>query len=385
MTRVPMSNDHAVQRSWLHAMMRTTLPKGEPRVCPPKQSRGRLRTAIARLADKRLNLALQGGGAHGAFTWGVLEALLEQPHIRFDGVSGTSAGAVNAVALADGLMRGGRDGARQRLAEVWNDISRAGAPGSHPSFPMAQSPAALIAGAVVRRGLAHLGNTWAPYQLNPLNINPLRDILLERIDFEALRRRSPVKLFIAATEVASGRARIFRSDEATVDVVMASACLPTLFAAVEIDGCAYWDGGFSANPDLVTLIPETSAGDTLLVQITPDHNPDPPASNDEIAQNIARLSFTKPLRDNVELLEMWRRAPLRPGRAARRLGRHRMHLIDGSPHTQHLDAETKSHPDWRMINGLREQGHSVAATWVDEHLGHVGKRATADLYAKYFR
>ncbi len=339
--------------------------------------------AIAR--KKRLNLALQGGGAHGAFTWGVLDALLEHPNIEVDGVSGTSAGAVNAAAFASGLLQGGREGARECLHAVWNDISRAGAPDSHPGHPMAYSPSLMIASTVMRRGLSHLSNAMSPYDLNPLNINPLRDILLDRIDFEALQQDSSVKLFIAATEVASGSARIFRTGEVSVDVVLASACLPTLFAAVEIDGRSYWDGGFSANPDLVTLISESTAGDTVLVQINPDLDPDLPVSSDEIVKNIARLSFNQPLRGNVELLEACRRRPAHIGRAARRLGRHRMHLIDGSPHTLSLGADTKGNPDWRFINNLRDKGHATATQWMAEHLPNVGKQATVDLYSRYFR
>ena len=333
---------------------------------------------------KRLNLALQGGGAHGAFTWGVIEALLESTGADFDGISGTSAGAVNAVALAAGLMENGREGAQETLYNIWNDISRAGAPASHPASPLAYLPSASITDSFIRLGLNHLGSAWSPYDLNPLNINPLRDILNDHIDFDKLRRMSPVKLFIAATEVSTGAAKIFRTEEISVNAVLASACLPTLFPAIQIDGSSYWDGAFSANPDLISLISETKADDTLLIQINPDRGLDLPTSNEAIAENISRLSFNQPLRNHVERIELCRRTPIRVGLAARRLGKHRMHLIDGSPHTLKLNAKTKSHPDWRLINKLREQGRAMSTSWIEDYFGSVGKQATIDLYAKFF-
>ena len=345
--------------------------------------------ALPRLgkAGKRLNLALQGGGAHGAFTWGAVDALLEQGHIAFDGVSGTSAGAVNAVALAAGLMDGGPDGARALLADVWSAISRVGAPSSHPGSPLSLSPAAKLSGAFVRHGLERVSSGWSPYDLNPLNINPLRDILLAKIDFEKLRRESPVKLFVAATEVASGRGRIFRTGEISADVVMASACLPNMFPAVRIGRFYYWDGAFSANPDLVTLISETRSDDTLLIQISPDRDPDLPSTNDEISANIGRLTFNQPLRTQIERIELCRRMPRMPFLGAsgiRRMGRNRFHLIDGSPHILKLARGSKLRPDWRMIEDLRDKGREDARDWSGRHLRSVGKRASADLYAKYF-
>ena len=361
-----------------------TTPRGKTLGNPatPGGKHTQLRPDIGQ--GKRLNLALQGGGAHGAFTWGVIDALLEYTRAKFDGISGTSAGAVNAVALAAGLMEHGRDGAQETLYNIWNDISHAGAPASHPASPLAYLPSASITDAFIRLGLTHLGNSWSPYDLNPLNINPLRDILNKHIDFDKLRRMSPVKLFIAATAVSSGAARIFRTEEISIDAVLASACLPTLFPAIQIDGCSYWDGAFSANPDLISLISETRTDDTLLIQINPDRGLDLPTSNEAIAANISRLSFNQPLRSHVERIELHRRTPIRVGSAARRLGKHRMHLIDGSPHTLKLNAKTKTNPDWRLINKLREQGHAMSTNWINDCFGRVGKHATVDLYAKFF-
>ncbi|MDA7946216.1 MAG: patatin-like phospholipase family protein [Hyphomicrobiaceae bacterium] len=188
----------------------------------------------SRRFSQQLNLALQGGGAHGAFTWGVIDALLERGVTGFDGISGTSAGAVNAVALAAGLMEGGADGARQLLSDMWSTISRSGAPDSHPASPLSYAPTAKLSGALMKHGLERISSSWSPYDLNPLNLNPLRDILLAKIDFEKLKRESPVRLFVAATEVGTGRGRVFRTHEITANAVVASACLPNLFPAVRI-------------------------------------------------------------------------------------------------------------------------------------------------------
>lgn len=379
-----MLNEPAVPQSWPRLIRPSAPPRGDTRPHPAALPRGHAQRRPGLRRRKRLNLALQGGGAHGAFTWGVIDALLEHTDVDFDGVSGTSAGAVNAVALAAGLMEHGRDGARETLYNIWSAISRAGAPVLHPASPLAYFSAPSIADTFVRLGLNHLSSAWSPYDLNPLNINPLRDILTDHIDFDKLRRLSPVKLFIAATEVSSGAAKIFRTEEISVDAVLASACLPKLFQAIEIDGESYWDGGFSANPDLISLISETRVDDTLLTQIIPDRDPDLPVSSEAIAANIARLSFNQPLRSQVERIEHHRQTPIRFGLAARRLAKHRMHLIDGSPHTLKLNAATKSHPDWRMITKLREQGYAMATSWSDDYFGSVGKKATVDLYAKYF-
>jgi NTE family protein len=232
-----------------------------------------------------------------------------------------------------------------------------------------------------------LGNGWSPYDLNPLNINPLREILLANIDFEKLQRESPVKLFIAATEITSGRARIFRTKDISVDAVLASACLPTFSPAVRIGRFHYWDGGFSANPDLLTLISETDAVDTLLVQISPDQDPDRPVSSEKITSNISRLTFNLPLRSQIEKIELCRHIPRIPflvERSVRRLGRHHFHLVDGSQHTVRLRADSKSRPDWPMIKSLHNEGRAMAVNWTDDHLRSIGKRSTVDLYAKYF-
>src|SRR5204863_6392064 len=198
----------------------------------------------------RVNLALQGGRAHGAFTWGVLDRLLEDEELKICWVSATSAGAVNAVALASGLLGGDRRAARAKLRSVWEAVHKAGVPDLLRLNP-------FLFGLSRAPQLAHVASLWSPYEFNPLGFDPLRRLLTDAIDFAKLRESSPVELLIAATEVASGRARIFRGEEVTVDAVLASACLPALHHAVEIEGVAYWDGGFSANPDLRTVAMES--------------------------------------------------------------------------------------------------------------------------------
>ena len=209
----------------------------------PKQTWfSRLRRTLTRQAPP-LNLALQGGGAHGAFTWGVLDALLAEPRLSFEGISGTSAGAMNAVILTEGWRKGGRDGAREALGRFWSAL------GKSPGMRM------LVQGSGESIGISSTGKflmQWAgmftPAQLNPMDLNPLRDLLKKHVDFEALCKDSPFKLFIAATQANSGKVRLFRETELTTDVLLASACLPKMHRAVTIEGEPYWDGGYSANP-----------------------------------------------------------------------------------------------------------------------------------------
>ena len=336
---------------------------------------------------RRLNLALQGGGAHGAFTWGVLDRLLHEDRLEFDGVSGTSAGAINAVALAAGLLEGGRDGARAKLAEAWHGVSEAGMPGSHLPYQFKQLPTVQLMSATTRHAIRRMSEVFSPYELNPLDINPLRALLHRLIDFERLRTETPVKLFIAATEVATGRPRIFREDELTADMVLASACLPTLFKAIRIGDEFYWDGGFSSNPDLATLISETRTSDLLLVLLTPLHMPQLPTSTVDIKGSVNRLTFNQPLRSEIALLEEVRRlAKLSafPDKRRRRIARARHHLVSAQTVTAALDDNTKLNPRHGLITFLHEAGYCAAEHWLEHHGGAIGRRGTANLFAEFF-
>ncbi len=332
---------------------------------------------------QKINLALQGGGAHGAFTWGVLDALLEQPGIEFGWISAASAGAVNAVAFAAGMAEGGREGARAKLGEVWQAVHKAAVPDFVRLNPFLSSLSSMSAASGV-------GRMFSPYQFNPMGFDPLRRLLTGTIDFAKLRAASPVELLIAATDVSTGRARFFRSAEMTVDAVLASACLPTLHHAVEIDGRAYWDGGFSANPDLVRLALESPVDDTLIVLLNPTLKAGVPSSSLEIAAETGRLTFNAPLLRDIEIIEAVREAEggwlqrrfKRPSRLAP-LAAHRFHLIEAGRHTAALPAGSKLKPDWALFTYLHQAGRSETLKWLDGNLGNIGRRPSVDLKARF--
>lgn len=326
-----------------------------------------------------INLALQGGGAHGAFTWGVLDRLLEDQHLRFGWISATSAGAVNAVALAAGLAEGSREKARERLYTIWHAIHKAGVPDLTRLNPFLNG--------IVRPSqlTTHIATMLSPYEFNPLGFDPLRRLITEHVDFDLVRTKSPVELLIAATHVATGRARLFRHDEITVEAVLASACLPVLHHAVEIEGSAYWDGGFSANPDLVTLASESPIPDTLLVMVSPRVNAKLPTTARDISNHANRLTFNAPLLRDIEVITAVRETSgtlLAKGRLAP-LCRHRFHLIDGGPITGTLNPETTMKPDWDIITYLHGAGRDHAEKWLDMTRSALGRLETVDL-GKYF-
>ncbi|WP_083567298.1 patatin-like phospholipase family protein [Hyphomicrobium sp. CS1GBMeth3] len=328
----------------------------------------------------KINLALQGGGAHGAFTWGVLDRLLEEEDVSFGWISGTSAGAVNAVALACGLAAGGREAARAKLREVWDGVHRAGVPDLLRLNP-------FLAGLSSSSALAHVAGMFSPYDFNPLGYDPLRTLLSDTIDFASIREKVPVKLLIAATEVSTGRPRLFRTHEMSVDAVLASACLPTLHRTVEIDGVGYWDGGFSKNPDLITLAAESPVRDTLIVEINPLERRGLPKGAREIAGAVNWLTFNAPLLRDVEQILSVREA-LRGRFGAKRgpqgvLAAHRFHLIEAGRYTASLSDDSKLKPDLGLFTYLHSAGRTQAHKWIGQHLASVGRRETVDLAARF--
>ncbi len=341
--------------------------------------RGHKRVDIFRRRLK-LNLALQGGGTHGAFTWGVLDRLLEDRFLQLSWVSAASAGAINATALAAGLAENGPEGARAKLRQVWEAVAKAGMPEfvrlNPVLFTLSRSAP-----------LAHWASLWSPYEFNPLGFDPLRRLLNETIDFAAIRKHSPIELLIAATEVATGEARLFRRDELTVDAVLASACLPALHHAVEIDGVAYWDGGFSANPDLVTLAMESPVADTLIVQLSPLKKEGLPTGAREIQAHVNRLTFNAPLIRDVEIIEMAREAMHGAVRSRfsrlRPLAQHRFHLVEAAPYTGLLSDKSMIHPDMELLNHLHAAGRGEAEKWLATNRSSIGKRSTVDLRAHF--
>jgi len=333
-------------------------------------------------SPRRLNLALQGGGAHGAFTWGVLDALLEDPRFDFEGLSGSSAGAMNAVIFANGWMLGGRDGARQALFDFWTEIGK-----QMPSAMVMQGDDDAFSLTPASKLLVKWSGYFSPSQLNPFDLNPLRDLLNRKVDFEQLRRRSPFKLFIGATQVNTGKLRIFRESELNVDVLLASACLPMSHHAVEIEGEPYWDGGYSANPAVFPLFYECTCSDVLLVILSPLKREGTPRTREEIESRIINLGFSANFMREMQMFfqmsEYSSRGFLKLGKLEQRLQNIRFHMID----TSHLDSmqrnETKLLAHGPFLEVLRGQGRECSLAWLEDKSDGIGKRSTVDL-KQYF-
>jgi NTE family protein len=325
-----------------------------------------------------IDLALQGGGSHGAFTWGALDRLLEEPWLRIDAISGTSAGAMNAAVLADGWMEGGADGARAALASYWGRVANAAL-----YSPLQRTPLDRMLGrwtldhSPVFLGFEMLARLYSPYDLNPKGHNPLESILEESIDFARLAR-SEIKLFITATNVRTGRGRIFRNAEITPAVLLASACLPTLFQAVEIGDEAYWDGGYAGNPTITPLVRESNAQDTIIVQINPRERPGIPRSASEILNRLNEVSFNAPLVKELRMIALLRQvADPGSGEGARWAGM-RTHRIMTEMMTK-LGYSSKMNAERAFLQMLRDEGRRAAGDFLDTHAQDLGHRSTADL------
>ena len=325
-----------------------------------------------------VDLALQGGGSHGAFTWGVLDRLIEEPWLRIEAISGTSAGAMNAALVADGWTQGGAEGARAALDAYWRRVSHAAA-----FSPLQRTPLDRLMGrwtldtspAYVTMDL--MARVLSPYDLNPLGFNPLRAILDESIDFGRLAR-APIRLFITATNVRTGRGRIFRNAEITADVLLASACLPTMFQAIEIDGEPYWDGGYAGNPTLTPLVRESDAHDTILVQINPRERPDPPRTANEILNRLNEISFNSPLMKELRMIALLRQvADPGHGEGARWAGM-RTHRIMTDTLAE-FGASSKLNAEWEFVSLLKQEGRKSADVFLAAHGDDLGQRSTADL------
>ncbi len=321
-----------------------------------------------------LSLALQGGGAHGAFTWGVIDALLERG-LTIAAASGASAGAMNAIVLAHGLAEGGADGARTALQDFWRAIAERVPPLWHTAGDPPQLAAAGHALLAWSRWLA-------PSQLNPLNLNPLRDVLAAQIDFERLRSTPGMALFISATEVARGRLRLVRRAEITLDAVLASACLPSLAHPVLIEGVAHWVGAYCANPALWPLVREVAADDLVLVTLSPLGESAQPTSAEAIAERVREIAFTAAfLREARWLAELHADALRQPWPrfgADRRLARLRWHLLDADDTLAKLPGTTRLVPDWAFLERLRDAGRERVARWLDDSASALGERSSIE-------
>ncbi|MBI1383838.1 MAG: patatin-like phospholipase family protein [Rhizobiales bacterium] len=336
---------------------------------------------------KPINLALQGGGAHGAFTWGVLDRLIEDGRVSFDAISATSAGAMNAVACIYGAAIGGPDEARRLLhdfwktsaefggtqgpvvAEVWNRLTA-------PFGALDQGPAYHMFDSLVR--------TFSPYQLNPLNINPLRDILERLIDFDELHRRGcGTRLYLSATNVRTGKIKVFENSEIGVEHVLASACLPYIFHAVEIDGEHYWDGGYMGNPAIFPLIYGATSRDVLIVHINPLERLDVPRTAPEIFNRINEISFNSSLMREMRAIAFVTRLIDDGALSSDRYSRMLIHAIHGDEFMRDLSIATKLSPSWSFLCELRDLGRRIAEEWLEANFDAIGERSSVDIEEMY--
>jgi NTE family protein len=325
-----------------------------------------------------IDFALQGGGAHGAFTWGALDRLLEEPWLQIDGISGTSAGAMNAAVLVEGHANGGPDAARFALEEFWRSVSRAAL-----LSPLRRGFLDVL---LDRWSLDHspvfvamdmMARLFSPYDLNPGGFNPLRQILAESIDFERLGR-APIKLFVTATNVRTGQGRVFRNREITPDVLLASACLPTLFQAVEIEGENYWDGGYSGNPTITPLVRECKSHDTILVQINPIERPGTPKTAREILNRLNEVSFNAVLLKELRMIALLRQVA-DPGETEGALwAGMRIHRI-ASDLMVNLGYSSKLNAEWDFLCMLRDAGRAASESFLAAHSADLGRSSSYDL------
>jgi NTE family protein len=334
-------------------------------------------------AQKVVNLALQGGGTHGAFTWGVLDRLLDEERLAFEGITASSAGAVNAVVLADGFAAGGRKGAKKALRAFWRKLSQ---DASHTLFRPS-----LIDRMSSRQGLDHspgyvfmeaLAHFASPYQLNPFNYNPLKKLIEENVDFERVRQQDAIKLFLSATNVRTAKVKVFSGRELRSEHVLASTCLPLLLLAVEVDGEHYWDGGYAGNPAIFPLVYECETPDVVLVHLTPADRPDVPTSSPAIMNRMQEISF------NTALIREMRSVAVRNRRVDEGImpggKRTFVHLIEAEDIIREFTASSRLNADWKFLTKLFQDGRARADQWLAANFDRIGIESTVDLAEKYF-
>ena len=319
------------------------------------------------MSHRSVALALQGGGSHGAYTWGVLDRLLEERAFEIEAVSGASAGAMNAAVLAHGFCAGGRDAAKAALDAFWRAI--ASTPYGIGTTPSAQRPDRAA------RGYLFLTRFLSPYQMNPFNVNPLRDILAEQIDFERLRTACPMRLFISATRVSDGALRIFTDEELTLEALLASACIPSMHHTVRVDGTAYWDGGLTANPPLSPLVYGCSARDILVVLLDPGANTEVPQSADAIEERLRAITFSSTLSTELHAIALAKAEAAKSwfaiGRLERRLRNVNLHLIESAAYLAEFDPASRLNTDADFMMTLRDEGRRRADAWLRSRSGRT--------------
>ncbi len=344
--------------------------------------------------QKTINLALQGGGSHGAFTWGVLDYLLEDGRLDFEGVSATSAGAMNAVALAQGKTIGGREKAREILEEFWKETSLAGAAFSPvkrtpwemgmalnpfmPNWGMEHSPAFSMFDSMTR--------ALSPYQFNPLNINPLKDVVEKIIDFDAIHACECLKLFITATDVQKGTATVFKNQDVDINVVLASAALPFLFQAVEINDCYYWDGGYMGNPSLWPLFYNAKSRDILMVHINPITRGELPTEPYKIENRMNEITFNASLLKELRAIDFVKKLINEDMLKDEYKDRYKdvlFHAIRADEVLENLSIASKFDTDWNFLKYLRDLGRDEAKTWLENHFDDINQKASVDIGRDY--
>lgn len=333
---------------------------------------------------KRINLALQGGGAHGAYTWGVLDRLLDEDRLEVEAISGTSAGAMNAAVFADGMGRGGREEARRALDGFWTNISRASQAGPLQPTPFDRyatgwnldHSAAFLAFDMLTRMLS-------PYQLNPMNVNPLRGVLERSVDFRRLEGCRAVKLFISATNVKTGKVRVFQSGEITADVLLASACLPFLFQAVTVDGDPYWDGGYMGNPAIFPLIYGADSQDVVIVQINPLGCDHVPTTATEIMNRVNEISFNSSLMREMRAISFVTDLIDQQKLDSNSYKRINVHWIEAEQQMRGLGVSSKLNARMDFLLHLKAIGRHAADEWLARHFDHIGHRSTIDITEKF--
>lgn len=333
---------------------------------------------------KSINFALQGGGAHGAYTWGVLDRFLEEEDLAIDAISGTSAGAMNAAVMVNGYMKGGREGAKKLLEEFWRRISDAAA-----FSPLHKSPIErMITGWNMDSSPTYhwfdmMSRIFSPYALNPLNVNPLKFILDELLDYELFKSHKAIKLYITATHVKSGQARVFGAHEITTDALLASSCIPLMFQAVEINGEAYWDGGYMGNPAIWPLIYHSNTEDVVLVQINPVHSDSVPRSAAEIINRLNEITFNSSLIAEMRAIDFVSRL-IEQGRLSESHYKDmRMHLVYAAGAMHSLNASSKVNADWDFFIYLRDIGRNTADEWLRQNKQLVGVKSSFDIRNKF--
>ena len=329
---------------------------------------------------KSVNLALQGGGAHGAFTWGVLDYLFEEDRIWVEAISGTSAGAMNAVVASQGMYDAGAAGAREALEDFWHAVSKAG-----QTSPIQRSPLDRMLGrwsldmSPAYLWMDLMNRMASPYDINPLGLNPLRDLVDEFVDFQKVRDCQDMLIYLSATNVETGKVRVFHRDEITLEVVMASACLPFLFHAVEIDGVPYWDGGYMGNPVLMPFIEESPSDDIIIVQINPVERKGAPRNARDILNRVNEITFNASLLKELRMIDFVC-SLIEEGKLGESdYRRTKVHLIEATEEMSDLGASSKLNAEWDFLIHLRDIGRKAAADWVDSHFDAIGEHSTVNL------